>query len=236
MPGATATANCAAREAATILSNRLPHWAQDSSNLPDEASLIRDLQYQHQQQPLPQLSSAAGLPGTDFGLFGPESVNDPSLAFLDPSPWDTLPWTSAASATPHVSASPLDNSIGQSQLDPTFGSSDSSNSNSPNQPPPLDMSVYAAVSSGAQPLHRSSPNSDGRESEAATPYADKVLRRQRNTIAARKYRQKKVDRIDELENLLKEMTRERDDLRIRLARQEAETEALKSIMRTETKK
>ncbi|GKT71488.1 BZIP transcription factor [Colletotrichum tofieldiae] len=97
------------------------------------------------------------------------------------------------------------------------------------------MSVYAAVSSGAPPSHRSSPNSDGRDSEVATPHADKILRRQRNTIAARKYRQKKVDRIDELESLLKEMTRERDDLRIRLARQEAETEALKSIMRTETK-
>ncbi|KAK2021950.1 hypothetical protein LX32DRAFT_603747 [Colletotrichum zoysiae] len=257
MPGATATASCAARQTATMLT----HWAQDSSSLPDEASLIHDLQqYQpQQQQPLSQLSSPdAGLQGTDFGLFGPESVHDPSLAFLDPSPWDTLPWTSAASATPHVGAGPLDNSIGQPfpfidtspptlfdtfpdnflsvQLDPTFGSSDSSNSNSPNQPPPLDMSVYATVPSGAPPSHRSSPNSDGRESEVATPHADKILRRQRNTIAARKYRQKKVDRIDELESLLKEMTRERDDLRIRLARQEAETEALKRIMERDAKK
>ncbi|EFQ29635.1 bZIP transcription factor [Colletotrichum graminicola M1.001] len=264
MPGATATATSAARKTAAMLS----HWPQDSSNLPDEASLIHDLQqYQtQQQQPLSQLSSPdVGLPGTDFGLFGPESVHDPSLAFLDPSPWDTLPWTSAASATPHVGASPLDNSIGQPfpfidtpppdlfdtfsdlfdtfsdpflsvQLDPTFGSSDNSNSNSPNQPPPLDMSVYATVPSGAPKSHRSSPNSDGRDSEMATPHADKVLRRQRNTIAARKYRQKKVDRIDELESLLKEMTRERDDLRIRLARQEAETEALKSIMERDAKK
>ncbi|KAK2037586.1 hypothetical protein LZ31DRAFT_611308, partial [Colletotrichum somersetense] len=250
------------------------------------ASLIQDLQqYQpQQQQPLSQLSSPdTGLQGTDFGLFGPESVHDPSLAFLDPSPWDTLPWTSAASATPHVGASPLDNSIGQCktalrllhrsldesslgsltiyppafpfidtspptlfdtfpdnflsvQLDPTFGSSDSSKSNSPNQPPPLDMSVYATVPSGAPPSHRSSPNSDGRDSEVSTPHADKILRRQRNTIAARKYRQKKLDRIDELESLLKEMTRERDDLRIRLARQEAETEALKRIMERDAKK
>ncbi|KAK1977507.1 hypothetical protein LZ30DRAFT_752773 [Colletotrichum cereale] len=259
MPGATATASSAARQAAAML----PHWAADSSNLPDEASLIHDLQYQHQQQqqpPLSQLSSAdAGLPGTDFGLFGPESVHEPSLSFLDPSPWDSLPWTSVASATLHVGASPLDNSIGQpfpfidtspptlfdtftdtflsAQLDPTFGSSNSSNSNSPNQPPPLDMSVFAAVPSGAAPpSHRSSPHSDGRDSEVATPHADKVLRRQRNTIAARKYRQKKVDRIDELESMLKEMTRERDDLRIRLARQEAETQALKSIMERDAKK
>ncbi|OHE99317.1 bZIP transcription factor, partial [Colletotrichum orchidophilum] len=234
--------------------NLLPLWAQDNSSLPGEAGFAHDLQYQQRQQSL-QLT-AAGLPGTDFGLFGPESVHlDPSLSYLEPPPWDTLPWTSATSATPPVSASPLDIPIDQSfpfidtspptlfdtfpdtflpvQLDPIFGSSDSSNSNSPNQPPPLDMPVYTAAS-GAPPSHRSSPNSDGRDSEIATPHADKILRRQRNTIAARKYRQKKVDRIDELESLLKEMTRERDDLRIRLARQEAETEALKSVMRKET--
>lgn len=56
-------------------------------------------------------------------------------------------------------------------------------------------------------------------------------RRQRNTIAARKYRQKKVDRIEELEKALEETIRERDELRLRLARQEAETKALKSVMR-----
>lgn len=96
------------------------------------------------------------------------------------------------------------------------------------------MSVYTAAS-GAESSHRSSPNDNTQDPEVATPYTDKILRRQRNTIAARKYRQKKVDRIDELESMLKEMTRERDDLRIRLARQEAETEALKSVMGKETK-
>ncbi|KAF6797636.1 bZIP transcription factor [Colletotrichum musicola] len=223
-----------------------------------EASFVNDLQYQQLE---PQLS-AAGLPGADFGLFGPDSVHaDASLSsFLDPTPWDTLPWSSATAAptaaTSHVSASPLDNSIDQSfpyidtspptlfdtfpdtfltanPLDPLFGSSDSSNSNSPNQPPPLDMSAYIAAP-GAPPSHRSSPTSDGPGPEVSTPGAEKLLRRQRNTIAARKYRQKKFDRIADLEKMLEEMTRERDDLRIRLARQEAETEALKSVMRKET--
>ncbi|KAF5488622.1 hypothetical protein CGCF413_v013045 [Colletotrichum fructicola] len=234
------------------LTNSLP-WAADNCNLPGETGFIHDLQYQP-QQPL----STAGLPGADFGLFGPESVHtDPSLTcFLDPTPWDTLPWTSAATATPHVSASPLDSSIDQSfpyidttpptlfdtfpdsllppHLDPLFGSSDSSNNNSPNQPPPLDMSVYTAAP-GVPSSHRSSPNSDGQGQEISTPHTDKILRRQRNTIAARKYRQKKVDRISDLEKKLEDMTRERDELRLRLARQEAETEALRSVMRKETK-
>lgn len=59
---------------------------------------------------------------------------------------------------------------------------------------------------------------------------DVVLKRQRNTIAARKYRQKRLDRIKELEDALEAMTRERDDLRLKLARQEAETAALKEMM------
>lgn len=59
---------------------------------------------------------------------------------------------------------------------------------------------------------------------------DVVLKRQRNTIAARKYRQKRLDRIKELEDALEAMTRERDELRLKLARQEAETAALKEMM------
>lgn len=96
------------------------------------------------------------------------------------------------------------------------------------------MSVYTAAP-GAPSSHRSSPNSDGQGQEISTPHTDKILRRQRNTIAARKYRQKKVDRISDLEKMLEDMTRERDELRLRLARQEAETEALRSVMRKETK-
>jgi hypothetical protein len=56
------------------------------------------------------------------------------------------------------------------------------------------------------------------------------LRRERNNVAARKYRQKKVDRIKELEDALEEIVKDRDQLRLRLARQEAETAALKSMM------
>ncbi|KAL0938082.1 bZIP transcription factor [Colletotrichum truncatum] len=96
------------------------------------------------------------------------------------------------------------------------------------------MSLFTTVPE-APASHRSSPNSDGQGQEISTPHADKILRRQRNTIAARKYRQKKVDRISDLEKMLEEMTRERDELRLRLARQEAETEALKSIMLRDSK-
>lgn len=92
--------------------------------------------------------------------------------------------------------------------------------------------------------HASSPSSDSPSNSragagrAATSSSSKrdaedpevVVKRQRNTIAARKYRQKRLDRIQELEDALKAMTRERDELRLRLARQEAETAALREMM------
>ncbi|KAK3290250.1 uncharacterized protein B0H64DRAFT_332578, partial [Chaetomium fimeti] len=58
-----------------------------------------------------------------------------------------------------------------------------------------------------------------------------VDRRHRNNLAAKRYRQKKIDRIEELEGEVKEVTRERDDLRIRLARQEAEVAALREMLK-----
>lgn len=71
----------------------------------------------------------------------------------------------------------------------------------------------------------------GRQPAKPQDDPDVILKRQRNTIAARKYRQKRLDRIQELEDALESVTRERDDLKLRLARQEAETAALKEMMR-----
>jgi hypothetical protein len=61
-------------------------------------------------------------------------------------------------------------------------------------------------------------------------HQDLLIKRHRNNIAAKKYRQKKVDRIKELEDEVADVKRERDDLRIRLARQEAETAALREML------
>ncbi|KAK6347892.1 hypothetical protein TWF718_005712 [Orbilia javanica] len=55
-------------------------------------------------------------------------------------------------------------------------------------------------------------------------------KRFRNNLAAKKYRQKKVDRISELEMALADMTRERDELRLLLARKEAEGQVLREVM------
>jgi predicted nuclease with TOPRIM domain len=58
-----------------------------------------------------------------------------------------------------------------------------------------------------------------------------TLKRRRNTLAARKYRQKRIDRIADLEDEVDKLKSEREELRIKLARQEAETAALKEMLR-----
>jgi len=59
---------------------------------------------------------------------------------------------------------------------------------------------------------------------------DRVEKRQRNNVAARKYRQKRIDRIEELEAALSIVTKERDDLRIKAARSEGEIQLLKDML------
>jgi len=74
---------------------------------------------------------------------------------------------------------------------------------------------------------------------AATPHLpadddadpEVIDRRHRNNLAAKRYRQKKIDRIQELEEEVSEVKQERDDLKIRLARQEAEVAALREMLK-----
>jgi len=63
---------------------------------------------------------------------------------------------------------------------------------------------------------------------------DTLVKRHRNNMAAKKYRQKKIDRIQELEEEVEQVRQERDELRIQLARQEAETAALREMLKMAT--
>ncbi|KAK5652622.1 hypothetical protein OQA88_10215 [Cercophora sp. LCS_1] len=82
---------------------------------------------------------------------------------------------------------------------------------------------------------RGRPPANGKR--AASPIDEEVLvKRQRNNVAAKKYRQKKIDRIEELEEEVDAVKKERDELRIKLARQEAETAALREMLKLATAK
>jgi len=58
----------------------------------------------------------------------------------------------------------------------------------------------------------------------------KVHKRTLNTLAARRYRQKRVDQVSSLESALKETEAERDELKIRVARLEGEVQVLRGLM------
>ncbi|GKT52753.1 GAF domain nucleotide-binding protein [Colletotrichum tofieldiae] len=89
--------------------------------------------------------------------------------------------------------------------------------------------LRAKQSSGSTKRRAREPSANDTDS-VGEDNADNV-KRQRNTIAARRYRQKGRDRIAELESALKAAEEERDQLKLQLARKEAEVGALKEIMR-----
>ncbi|KAH7014970.1 bZIP transcription factor, bZIP-1 [Ilyonectria destructans] len=110
--------------------------------------------------------------------------------------------------------------------------------------PTTNSPSYAATSSGFSTFNlnlnnQTSPDSSSSLSSSTKRKADSppedsaatvVLKRQRNTMAARKYRQKRLDRIAELEQALADMTGDRDDLRLKLVRREAEVDALREML------
>jgi hypothetical protein len=60
----------------------------------------------------------------------------------------------------------------------------------------------------------------------------RIEKRARNTAAARRYRERRVNEMSELEGQLKETRSERDDLKIRCARLEGEVEILRKLLDT----
>ena len=69
-------------------------------------------------------------------------------------------------------------------------------------------------------------------SSKSAPLAEsaRVEKRKANTMAARRYRQKRVDQMSSLETQLKETQAERDDLKVRCARLEGEVETLRALL------
>jgi len=70
----------------------------------------------------------------------------------------------------------------------------------------------------------------GRKRSSDQEDEDQTVKRLRNNAAAAKYRQKKVDRIDTLEKELTETSKERDDLKLQLAKRDAELDLLKRLL------
>jgi len=91
----------------------------------------------------------------------------------------------------------------------------------------------ASTSSSPETPHTSSstPNSTlKRPLPSEEPEPDKAEKRRRNNAAAAKYRQKKFDRISELEDQLAVISKDRDGLRLQLVRRAAEVDILRGML------
>lgn len=88
----------------------------------------------------------------------------------------------------------------------------------------------ASSSSGTGSSKRKYSASPPEDLDPDSEEAQVAIKRQRNTMAARKYRQKRLDRISDLETALGQVTNERDELKLQLARREAEVEALREML------
>lgn len=60
--------------------------------------------------------------------------------------------------------------------------------------------------------------------------SSRVEKRRLNTLAARRCRQRRVDRMKDLEAELENVRRERDELKLRVSKLEGQTEALKTLL------
>ncbi|RLL92960.1 hypothetical protein CFD26_100515, partial [Aspergillus turcosus] len=77
------------------------------------------------------------------------------------------------------------------------------------------------------------PSSSGDNSPKES--SNRVYKRQLNTLAARRYRQRRVDRMNQLEEELEKVKRERDELKMRVSKLEGETEALRGLLKNKDK-
>lgn len=65
--------------------------------------------------------------------------------------------------------------------------------------------------------------------------SSRVEKRRLNTLAARRCRQRRVDRMKSLEDELEKVRRERDELKLKVSKLEGETEALKGLLTRKSK-
>ncbi|PWY85925.1 hypothetical protein BO70DRAFT_395058 [Aspergillus heteromorphus CBS 117.55] len=110
----------------------------------------------------------------------------------------------------------------QSVPDPSHHPSTQSQPNPQTQMPSISSSTSPFVTtSRAEPAPKEPPN--------------RVKKRELNTLAARRYRQRRLDRMSELEAELEAVKRERDELKMRVSKLEGETDALRSMVKVQDK-
>ena len=115
----------------------------------------------------------------------------------------------------------------------THANASSTQRSSPCASTPSSSSTHAPAQSASRGGARHSKSATGstglRKGVSSTDDAAADKRR-RNTLAARRFRQKQHDRVSQLEQALEQMSKERDDLKMQVARWEGEATALRAML------
>ena len=69
-----------------------------------------------------------------------------------------------------------------------------------------------------------------KQTQSSSVSRSRIEKRRANTLAARRYRQNRLDRLSELETALKETQLERDALKEQVARLQGETQVLRDLV------
>lgn len=84
------------------------------------------------------------------------------------------------------------------------------------------------VSAGSK--SNSSPKDISSNPGSNSPSSCRIEKRKANTLAARRYRQKRLDRVAELESALEATRLERDTLKVQVAKLQGETQVLRALV------
>nr|POE88234.1 hypothetical protein CFP56_11463 [Quercus suber] len=154
------------------------------------------------------LDAMAGFSEVQDGLFPPPTAPD------KPIPHSTQ-------AVPDLTVDMFTTTPPQSSADFTLFGLDA---------PPFPAAQSAAPAAATLPEPPTRPTSLSPHDSGSDRSSGELKRkRERNTEAARRYRQRKVDQVAELEEALAAMTRERDELKLKLARSETEVDVLRGM-------
>lgn len=117
-----------------------------------------------------------------------------------------------------------------------MGSDKDNNSPFPNSTEQSEGSITVPPSIAGTERNSSTGKNKRKQSPTESASDAAAEKRRRNTLAARRFRQKQHDRVAELEQALENMTKERDALKMQVARWEGEAVALRGILSDSKKK
>ncbi|KAJ5782603.1 hypothetical protein N7457_004377 [Penicillium paradoxum] len=181
-----------------------------------------------------------------FDPFAQESAlwAEPDLSFVD-TDWNFI-------SVNHPTSYPPDYDGGDAPiLDLGYGDMDVSAFNSLSDSGSIEFPHYVPASMASSSAHSrddrshpspvsqlpapvsasfSSPTASNGDDVLSRVDSSRVEKRKLNTLAARRCRQRRVDRMKDLEGELEKVRKERDELRLRCSKLEGETDALKGLL------